>query len=59
MGNCTGIFSSCQGNDAGAVNGVVKKVDQERIKKALEHNKNMDSFGGNNLADSNLKGGRW
>jgi len=41
------------------VNGAVKKVDQDKIKKALEHNKNMESFGGGNLADSSFKRGHW
>jgi hypothetical protein len=32
MGNCTGIFSSCQGTESSSV----KKIDPDAIKKAIE-----------------------
>ncbi len=32
MGNCSGIFSSCQGD----THNTVKKIDKDSIKKAIE-----------------------
>lgn len=34
MGNCTGVFGTCVGEDQNAV----KKVDKENMKKALAAN---------------------
>ncbi len=34
MGNCTGVFATCCGDD----NGAVKVVDKEGIKKAMQAN---------------------
>jgi hypothetical protein len=31
MGNCTGIFNSCEGKEAGVNSGAVKKVDKDKI----------------------------
>ena len=33
MGNCTGVFSNCCGDDQ-----VIKKVDQDAMRKALKSN---------------------
>lgn len=31
MGNCTGIFNSCEGKDAGAASNAVKRIDKDKI----------------------------
>jgi hypothetical protein len=36
MGNCTGVFGACVGEDP--QNQVIKKVDKENMKKALAAN---------------------
>ena len=48
MGNCTGVFGACVGEDP--QNSVIKKVDKENMKKALAANQeyqnvNDASFG--------------
>ena len=48
MGNCTGVFGACVGEDP--QNQVIKKVDKENMKKALAANQeyqnvNDASFG--------------
>jgi hypothetical protein len=35
MGNCTGVFSNCCGEDSHAI----KRVDNEGMKKAIQANK--------------------
>jgi hypothetical protein len=35
MGNCTGVFGACVGEDSKVI---VKKVDQEAMKKAVAAN---------------------
>ena len=37
MGNCTGIFSSCQGEK-----NAIKKIDKDQIKKAIQMRLEMD-----------------
>ncbi len=37
MGNCTGVFSACNGDDQNPV----KKVDKENMKKALAANESF------------------
>ena len=37
MGNCTGVFSSCVGEDPKAI----KKIDKDNMKKALAANLEM------------------
>ena len=41
MGNCTGVFASCVGEDQSAI----KKVDKDNIKKALAINQDLQSSG--------------
>lgn len=40
MGNCTGIFSSCKGDDGagGVQEAVIKKIDKDQMQRALAHN---------------------
>ena len=42
MGNCTGIFASCQGEDSNPVNSV-RKIDQNAMQKALQGNPKFDN----------------
>ena len=39
MGNCTGIFSNCQGGEshqiAGAQTNAIKRVEKEQMEKAI------------------------
>lgn len=39
MGNCTGVFGSCVGEDQNAI----KKVDKDNMKKALAANQNLNN----------------
>ena len=45
MGNCTGIFSSCEGENPKETTDLktsnVKVIDKEQMKKALEYNQEM------------------
>lgn len=46
MGNCAGIFQSCQGENgtvAGSNQGAVKKIDRDQMQKALQVNQEMAS----------------
>ena len=50
MGNCTGLFSSCEGKD-GQTN-AIKKVNKDKIQEALNHNKNLENFNQPNFEES-------
>jgi hypothetical protein len=39
MGNCTGVFGSCVGEDQNAI----KKIDKDNMKKALAANQEMQA----------------
>lgn len=55
MGNCTGLFSSCEGKD-GQTN-AIKKVNKDKIQEALNHNKNLENFNQPNFEESQT--GKW
>ncbi len=60
MGNCTGVFGACVGED-GPNNQAIKRVDKDNMKKALAANQELNnvndaSFG--NVPDPSLGGQR-
>jgi len=44
MGNCTGVLSTCCGNDE-----TIRKIDKDNMQKALQSNKDLQS---NNFEDA-------